>query len=565
MEVVLNFLRSNPSLLLFATLAGGYALGKVKVKGFSLGSTTSVLLVGIAIGSLVIDPSTNFDLGILKTVSFGLFIFGVGYKVGPDFIDGLKRGGFKFVGVAVFFGIVALVSAVGLGYLFGLDQGYVAGLLGGAMTQSAVIGTADTALKHLSGVTPSAEMNLQAEVAVAYAITYIFGTAGLIILLKLLAGVFGIDMVESANKVKKDLGRRGDEESIENFHWNNLVYPRAYSVSNDDIVGKEVGEIESSDFPEMVSIDKIRRDGDVIHEIKPDMEIKNEDTLLLLGTESALLKAGKQVGEEVEVEELREMVGEILDICVTNDDLDGKTVEHIVDNYTRGCFVRKVKRQGHEMPFERDFQVRKGDTLEVMGEKRRVENFADKVGYAERSSNVTDIVTVAGGVILGTLLGLIAVPVAGIPLTLGVGGGVLLSGLFFGWMRSLRPTWGKIPSSALWIFTDLGLNLFIACVGLSAGPKALQAFQQSGLKIFTAGVLLTTIPHLLTWFFGKYALKLNPVLLMGAMTGAGTCTAAMNSVKEDSKSTIPVIGYTVPYAVGNILITIWGALIVHLI
>ncbi|MFW6190880.1 MAG: aspartate-alanine antiporter, partial [Candidatus Bipolaricaulota bacterium] len=163
------------------------------------------------------------------------------------------------------------------------------------------------------------------------------------------------------------------------------------------------------------------------------------------------------------------------------------------------------------------------------------------------------------------LLGLIAVPVAGIPLTLGVGGGVLLSGLFFGWMRSLRPTWGKIPSSALWIFTDLGLNLFIACVGLSAGPKAFQAFQQSGLKIFTAGVLLTTIPHLLTWFFGKYALKLNPVLLMGAMTGAGTCTAAMNSVKEDSKSTIPVIGYTVPYAVGNILITIWGALIVHLI
>lgn len=117
----------------------------------------------------------------------------------------------------------------------------------------------------------------------------------------------------------------------------------------------------------------------------------------------------------------------------------------------------------------------------------------------------------------------------------------------------------------MWIFTDLGLNLFIACVGLSAGSKALQALQKSGVKIFAAGVLLTIIPHLLTWFFGKYALKLNPVLLMGAMTGAGTCTAAMNSVKEDSNSTIPVIGYTVPYAVGNILLTIWGALIVHLV
>lgn len=176
-----------------------------------------------------------------------------------------------------------------------------------------------------------------------------------------------------------------------------------------------------------------------------------------------------------------------------------------------------------------------------------------------------DLVTVGIGIVLGTLLGLVAVPVAGIPLTLGVGGGVLVSGLFFGWMRSLKPTWGAIPSSALWIFTDLGLNLFIACVGVSAGPKALQALRQAGPEIFVAGVLLTTIPHLLTFLFGRYALKLNPALLFGAMTGAGTCTAAMNSVKEDSASSIPVIGYTVPYAVGNILLTVWGALIVHLV
>ncbi len=565
MKVVLDFLRSNPSLLLFASLAGGYALGKVKVKGFSLGSTTSVLLVGIAVGSIVIEPSTNFDLGILKTVSFGLFIFGVGYKVGPDFIDGLKRGGFKFVGVAVFFGIVALVSAIVLGHLFGLNQGYIAGMLGGAMTQSAVIGTADTALKHLSGVTPSAEINLQAEVAVAYAITYIFGTAGLIILLKLLAGLFGIDLKESARDVKKDMGRTGGEESLENFHWNNLVYPRAYSAEKDEVVGKELGEIEDSIFPGRVSIDKIQRNGEVTGDLSPEIQVKRGDKLLLLGTETALIEAGKKVGREVEVEELQDMVGEILDVCLTNEKLDGKTLKDVVDNHTRGCFVRKVERQGQELPFERDLKLRKGDTLQVMGDKERVDNFVDTIGYPERSSNVTDIVTVAGGIVFGTLLGLIAVPVAGIPLTLGVGGGVLVSGLFFGWLRSLRPTWGKIPSSAMWIFTDLGLNLFIACVGLSAGPKAIQALQKSGVKIFAAGVLLTIIPHLLTWFFGKYALKLNPVLLMGAMTGAGTCTAAMNSVKEDSDSTIPVIGYTVPYAVGNILLTIWGALIVHLV
>ncbi len=565
MNFILDFLRSNPSLLLFATVAAGYALGKIKVKGFSLGSTTSVLLVGIVVGALVIDPSTHFDLGILKTVSFGLFIFGIGYKVGPDFIGGLKRGGLKFVGVAVFFSVVALGTAIILGHLFGLNQGYVAGLLGGALTQSAVIGTADTALKHLSGVTPSAEINLQAEVAVAYAITYIFGTAGLIVILKLIAGVFGIDLPGSADKVKKDLGEVSEGESTDNFKWNNLVFPRAFSVNNEDLVGMNVGDVEDSVFPERVSIDKIKRKGKVIEDIKPGMEIQEGDTLLLLGTEAAMFAAGKKVGEEVEEQELHEMVGEILDVCLTDKDLDGSTLKELVDKHARGCFVRKVKRQEHELPFTLNLKVHTGDILQVMGEKQRVDAFADEIGYPEPSSNVTDLVTVGAGIVLGTLLGLIAVPVAGIPLTLGVGGGVLVSGLFFGWLRSLRPTWGKIPSSALWVFTDLGLNLFIACVGLSAGPKALSALQQSGVKIFLAGVLLTTIPHLLTWFFGRYALKLNAVLLMGAMTGAGTCTAAMNSVKEDSKSTIPVIGYTVPYAVGNILLTIWGALIVHLV
>jgi len=155
--------------------------------------------------------------------------------------------------------------------------------------------------------------------------------------------------------------------------------------------------------------------------------------------------------------------------------------------------------------------------------------------------------------------------VGGVPITLGVGGGVLISGLFFGWLRSVKPTFGLIPTATVWIFTDLGLNFFIACVGIAAGPRALDALRTAGINIFLAGVCLTSIPHILTWIFGLYAIKLNPVLLLGAMTGAGTCTAAMNSVKEDAKSAVPVIGYTVPYAIGNVLLTVWGALIVSLV
>ncbi len=565
MESIFEFLRNNPSILLFAALAGGYALGKVKVKGFSLGATTSVLLVGIALGAVILGQNTHYDLGILKTVSFALFIFGIGYKVGPDFISGLKRGGMKYVSVGVFFSVVALVCAVILGRAFGLDKGYTAGMLGGALTQSAIIGTADSALNHLAGIKHGVEMHLQSDLAVAYAVTYIFGTAGLIVLLKILAGVSRIDMKKSAREAQKDLGQMQTPESIEAFQWNSIAAPRAFRLTNQELIGAGVLETDDKTLPERVSVEKIKRGDKIIEEFDSRTTFEKGDVVLLLGMTSDMLKAGEMIGTEVDDRELRRIVGELLNICFTNKELEGQTVQKIVDENSRGCFVRHILRQGHELPFGLDVKLYPGDTVQVIGEKKQVERLAQKIGYPERDSSVTDLVTVGIGIILGTLIGLISIPIDGIPLTLGVGGGVLISGLFFGWLRSLRPTWGTIPSSALWIFTDLGLNLFIACVGISAGPKAIQALQQAGVEILIAGMLLTTIPHVLTWLFGRYALKLNPVLLMGAMTGAGTCTAAMNSVKEDSDSAVPVIGYTVPYAIGNVLLTVWGALIIHLV
>ncbi|MGM0440051.1 MAG: aspartate:alanine exchanger family transporter [Chlamydiota bacterium] len=564
MDVVLDFLRKNPSLLLFVILAGGYALGKVKVKGFGLGSTTSVLLIGIVVGAIVVGNKTHYDLGILKTVSFSLFIFGVGYKVGPDFINGLKHGGFKFGMVAIFFAVAALITAVILGRLFHFGPGYSAGMLGGALTQSAVIGTADTALKHLSGVTPTAEINLQSEVAVAYAVTYIFGTAGLIIFLKALAILWKVDFKKSVKDAQKLVGNVGDTESIEDFQWSNLAVPRAYILQNEELTGKLVKDVENSFFSGLVSIDKILREDKVIDDVQPQTELDSGDKLLLIGQPSEVLEAGKIIGKEVDNSAFSRLIGELLEVCLTNKALEGKTIKEVLGQYGRGCYVRSLKRQGHDLKANLNVKLHLGDTLEVMGEKDRVDDFAKIIGYAERSKAVTDLVMVGIGIVLGTLLGLVAIPIGGIPITLGIGGGVLVSGLFFGWLRSLRPTWGQIPSSAMWIFTDLGLNLFIACVGLSAGPKAVMALHQAGGQIFFAGALLTIIPHLLTWLFGYHVIKLNPVLLLGAMTGAGTCTAALKTVKEDSNSVLPVIGYTVPYAIGNVLLTVWGAIIVHL-
>lgn len=563
LHAILHLCRQNPSLLLFGALAGGYALGKIKFGTFCLGSTTSVLLVAIALGAAILGQ-TRIDLGIVKTVSFGLFIFAIGYKVGPDFIGGLKRGGAKYMAVAVFFCVAALIIAIVLAKAFGLNKGYGAGIIGGALTQSAVIGTADDALEHINSGRATASVNLRSDVAVAYAVTYIFGTAGLIILFKIFSGIWRINLPAAAKKAEAELGAATKSESIEAFNWSSLSVPRAYRVENERVAGRAVKDVEAL-FPQRVAVDRIKKADKVIDNISGDAVLEKGDIVVLTGYRSRLLKAQEILGPEVDDKVVKEIVGELLGICLTNRDLDGKTLKGIFSLYGHGCFIRRVTRQGHELPFAPGLKVHRGDIITVMGARKDVERLAVAIGYPERQTQVTDLIAVGIGVILGTLIGLLAINIGGIPITLGVGGGVLVSGIFIGWLRSVRPTWGQIPTPAQWIFTDLGLNLFIACVGLSAGPEAIASLKQAGIAIFIAGVCLTTFPHLLTWLFGLYMLKLNPVLLLGAMSGAGTCTAALNVIKEDADSPVPVIGYTVPYAIGNVLLTVWGALIVNII
>lgn len=555
--------RNNPSILLFGALAGGYALGKVKVGTFSLGSTTSVLLVGIALGGLLLR-NTTYDLGIIKTVSFGLFIFTIGYKVGPDFIGGLKRGGAQYIGVALFFCVAAIGSALILAKLFHLNSGYAAGMLAGALTQSSVIGTADGAIMHLESGARSIALNLKSDVAVAYAVTYIFGTAGLIVLLKVLPRIWGIDLRQSAAQEEKDMGATTGEDTVESFHWSRLVMPRAFMVNNDSAAGMTASALEAL-FSDTVAVEKVCSDGKVIDPVPGDTVLNTGDTVVLTGHRTDLLKASELIGPEVDDPSVSGMVGELLGICVTAKKYSGKTLKGIFSKIGHGCFIRRVIRQAHDLPVNKGLVVHTGDIIHVLGSRPDVEKLTAELGYAERSTSVTDLVAVGLGIILGTLVGLISVTIGGVPVTLGTGGGVLVSGLFFGWLRSRKPVWGQIPTPAQWVFTDVGLNLFIACVGISAGPSALAALEQAGLSIFFAGVCLTVTPHVLTWVFGLYALKLNPVLLLGAMTGSGTCTAALNSLKDDCGSSLPVIGYTVPYAIGNVLLTVMGALVVNII
>jgi putative transport protein len=558
MEYIAHICRQYPQLLVFLAIASGYFIGKIKFYGFSLGSTAGVLLSALVIGQVDVQIP-----GLLKAVAFALFIFTIGYKVGLQFFGSLKKEGLKYIWLAVFFAVVGLLTAVGLSKLLGFDPGTAAGLIGGALTQSAVIGTADGAIQHLA-ISAAAKATFQDNIAIAYAITYVFGTAGLILFYKFLPRLMHLDLKGEAKKLEKEMsGGAAEELSPELFSWSKRLVLRAYRLTNPEVSGKTVAEVEAL-FSGGLVVDKIKRGGQVM-DPAPEMAMLSEDLVTLVGNRSTFLQADARIGPEVDDREAEALIGEILEICVTQPQAVGQTLEQISARHGHGCFLRRITRQGHELPLVRNLVVEKCDVIQVAGAQKDVDQLVKYLGYPERPTVTTDLVFVGLGCALGTILGMLMVPLAGIPLTLGIGGGVLVAGLIFGWLRAVHPLFGQIPGSAQWIFTDLGLNLFIACVGLTAGPKALQALETTGVAIFLAGVVLTLTPHILGLIFGRLVLKLNPVLLFGAMTGAGTITAALNALKEESDSTIPALGYTVPYAMGNVLLTIWGTVIVHFI
>jgi len=184
------------------------------------------------------------------------------------------------------------------------------------------------------------------------------------------------------------------------------------------------------------------------------------------------------------------------------------------------------------------------------------------LGVADRPSDIADVAFIGAAVTLGALIGAFVLKVRGVPLTLSTAGGALIAGIVFGWLRSVRPTFGRIPTSTLWFMNSVGLNIFIAIVGISAGPGFINGLRTQGLGLFLWGALATTVPLVLGMYIAKYLFRFHDALTLGIISGARTTTASLGMVCDQAKSQIPALGYTVTYAVGNTLLTIWGMVLI---
>lgn len=555
-------LRRYPEIAIFLSLGVGYWVGGKSFRGFSLGAVTATLLAAIAIGQLGITVSPN-----VKSVFFLLFLFAVGYGVGPQFVRGIAKDGLPQALFAVVQCLLCLAAPVAAAKLAGYSIGSAAGLFAGSQTISASMGLATDAINRLGLPADQAKALLDA-MPTAYAVSYIFGTVGSAVILATLGPLLlRIDLVAACKEYEARLGG-GKSLGGAGQAWHEYEL-RAYRISPDSAaVGKTVSQMEATEPAGMrLFIERVRR-GDKIEEATLDLVLQAGDVVAIAGRRDQLVSVLGARGTEVDAPELLAVPAEGVDVYVTSKAMDGKTLRELAGMPgARGVYLRKIKRGPTETPIPvlPETRLYRGDTVTIVGRTQDTTAAAKALGVLDRPSNATDVAMVSLAIVAGALIGAVVIKAGAIPITLSTAGGALIAGIVFGWLRAIHPTFGRIPESTVWFMNSVGLNVFIAVVGLTAGPQFISGLRSLGVSLFLWGVVSTTVPLVLGMLIAKYVFRFHPAILLGACAGARTTTAALGMVCDAAKSQVPGLGYTVTYAVGNTLLTIWGMVVVMIL
>ena len=548
---IAHYLIANPVISIFVCLALGYLIGKLKIKSFTIGATVGTLLVGLLI-SLVFKGVGTYEIdGTVKTIFFSLFIFAIGYEVGPSFFASLKSSGLKIIILSLFFAVAAFVVSIVLFKAFGIGAGEAGGILAGSLTQSAILGTADSTMK---GMLSGTELKTaESQMAIAYALTYVFGTVGVVVFLKNgAAKLIGVNLTDT---VKKKIDQTNfHESSSENTVVGNIK-ARAFCIENGaEFIGKTIGSVEEQ-YGDDLTITQIIRKGKKVN-LASDVQLLEGDTVTIIGLLDAVLHFEAPGMKETDDSEALKLDVIKQEIVLTNHfSLD--VIKHLSEN---GIVISERKRDNNVL--SEDQALKALDHLTLVGPKDLIAKVVKKLGYVKDTGTETDVSFISMGLVVGLLIGAISFVVSGIPITLGSGGGALIGGLLFGYYQDKHSNFGLMPKATRWFCKSVGLNLFIAIVGLTSGASFLSALQSMGVKVLLIGVLVTILPHIASVYFGRFVLKLDAVDIIGALCGAGTCTAALNGVVEEYESSIFAVAYTPGYAMGNILLTVLGPLVV---
>jgi aspartate-alanine antiporter len=551
-----TILTARPELALFAALAIGYGVGAIKLGPFKLGGVAGTLLAALAIGQFGIHVDAD-----LQRFMFTLFVYALGFSVAPTFFASLDKTTWTWGLLVVIEVALILVVVFVATWLFKLDVGTASGLLAGAATESAMVGTASEAIGKL-GLAAADMKAQQANVATAYALAYVFSLITIVLFASQAAPrLLGINLRDEARKTLAKLG--GVDANLDPDQ--DMAFPslisRGFGVSA--AAGKTVAAVELA-LGGNATVEAVRRhDADV--KVTGDCRFETGDEVAVAGLRTALTEAVRIIGPEVGDPSKVTFTVETRDVVLTRWPNHRAAVAAITEflraSAIHGVYLAGITRDDRKLPALQGASVRRGDVLQLFGKPDDVARAAHLLGTAEVPGPATDFVYLGGGLIVGILLGMVTVPLAGAALSLG-SAGALLSGLAFGWMRARRPTFGAFPAAATRVLKDLGLAMFIASIGLSAGPSVVTLLGTRGWELPIAAICISLVPTLTSLFVGRHLLHMDPAILCGAICGQQASTPAINATEAVAGNPVPVIGYTVTYALANIVLPLLGPIFV---
>ncbi|WP_218005663.1 aspartate-alanine antiporter [Actinomadura hibisca] len=557
MDWLKHLLKDLPELALFLCLALGFALGKVRFWKISLGGVAGTLIVAIFVGMLGVTLNDQ-----VKNIAFALFIFTLGFMAGPSFFAHLNKSSLRY-GVFTAIEVVTILAVTTVTILLlDLDVGTAAGLLAGGATESAVLGTATEAIGKLN--LPADQITtLQANVGTAYSISYICGLITIVLFTSQVApAIMRVDLRAEAVKLWQRLGGGGDDDAPSSLP--NLV-GRVHRVSA-AAAGATVGDLERM-LGDGVTVERLRHAGKVAA-ATPGTALAAGDLVALYGPREALAGADARIGPEVGDTSGLDRDLDVADVQLAKGPFAGRTLgqvrREVSPSDRRGVFLTRVSRSEQDLPLQPDTTLHAGDVVRLTGDAKAVDAAARKVGFRLDTGVKADIVYISLGVILGMLIGKLVLPLGDVPLSLGTGGGCLLTGLLFGWLRSRHPKHGQYDPAAASVIKDLGLAAFICAVGLSSGPQAVELIGRYGFALPVAGILMTLVPASISLLVAWKVMKLPAPLALGSIAGQQCSTPAITAIQQAAGNSTPMMAYTIVYALSNVVLPLLGPVAVAL-
>ncbi|MFT6924841.1 MAG: putative transport protein [Psychromonas sp.] len=562
-----QLLGNQPIAFVLLALAIGTLIGKFSYRTLTLGSTAGTLLVGIGI-SMIAESVYGISYAIpsiLSSFMLLLFMYALGLKVGPQFFSGLRKGGLAFITIGLIVWSLNWVICFFGAQLFDLAPGYATGLISGSYTITAILGVGQGALAS-GAYTPPLGMTIEevgANMAAAYAISYVLSTVGIILLIRYLPRIFGRNAVTDAKLAEEEFSGGaihpvpGAPKALAMGFSPFGV--RAFTVTHPKFIGQTISQLAEA-FPE-APILRVVRNGEIVT-LSSDPTIQNDDIVTVRAdVDDLILEEGELIGPESDDPLSRNIPIEAADVHIGSHKRSGQSLAEFGQIMEGGVAVKALFRDGTELPLGPKIDVRFGDVLRLTGPDVALQKTAKQLGgHAILPTMKSEILYLALAMLAGYLVGIITVTISGIPFALGTSAGVIMAGIGVSYFRSRNPNFGgPVHEGARTFLQDFGLNVFVAVLAANVGPKVISALTgDTILWVALIGIVGGLIPPLIAFWVGIKIFGLNSVIAAGSATGARNSTPGLNAIMEESGSSVAAIPYPVSYAFTTVLALIGG-------